>query len=130
MRLSFLRAFLFTCLITLTGDALELWMHDLGLTPFRQFIFENILTGILAGAFIFFFLEERRRNTAKRVEEIAFLNHHIRNALTAINLSRYAGDDSLRLNMVADASQRIEATLRKISQQEHVSLEDASPYEI
>jgi hypothetical protein len=61
------------------------------------------------------------------MEEIAYLNHHIRNALAAISLSGYAGDDSLRLEIVSDASKRIEMALRKMSEQEHVALEPLNP---
>jgi metal-responsive CopG/Arc/MetJ family transcriptional regulator len=126
---SVLRALIFGCFLGLLGATWSTVLHEHGLTDKDEVWMENVFTGSVAGALVFFYLEERRRRTENRMEEIAFLNHHIRNALTAINLSRYAGDDSVRLEIVADASRRIETTLRKMSEQEHVSLDPSNPNE-
>lgn len=123
---SLVRGLIFGCFLGLLGEALAWLVHARGLSYIDETIMLNLLTGIVAAGLVFIYLEERRRRTSNRVEEIAFLNHHIRNALTAINLSRYAGDDSVRLEIVADASRRIESALRKMSEQEHVSLEPLS----
>jgi hypothetical protein len=104
-------------------------LHSHGLSYSDEVWLENIFTGTVAGGLVFFYMEERRLRTSNRMEELAFLNHHIRNALTAINLSRYADDDSMRLQIVADASLRIENTLRKMSEQEHVALDPSSPHD-
>ena len=123
MRSSVLRALIFGCFLGLLGAAWSMTLHAHGLTDKDEVWMENVFTGTVAGALVFFYLEERRMRTSKRMDEIAFLNHHIRNALNAINMSHYAADDSVRLEIVADASRRIESTLRKLSEQEHVSLE-------
>ena len=123
---SLVRGLIFGCFLGLLGEGLAWLVHARGLDYIDETMMLNLLTGIVAAGLVFIYLEERRRRTMNRVEEIAFLNHHIRNALTAINLSRYAGDDSVRLEIVADASRRIEGALRKMSEQEHVSLEPLS----
>jgi hypothetical protein len=127
---SLIRGLIFGCSLGLMGEGLAWLVHAHGgLNALDESIMLNVLTGIVAGGLVFIYLEERRRRTTNRMEEIAFLNHHIRNALTAINLSSYAEDDSMRLKIVADASQRIETTLREMSQQEHVSLNPSAPFE-
>ncbi|SRR6266567_960814 len=123
MRSSFFRALIFGSFLGLLGEVWSLVVHSRGLNYFDEVWIQNIFTGSAAFVLVFVYFEERRLRYSNRMEEIAFLNHHIRNALTAINLSRYAGDDSMRLEIVSDASQRIERTLRKISEQEHVSLD-------
>jgi hypothetical protein len=123
MRSSILRALIFGCFLGLLGAGWSMILHAHGLTDKDEVWIENAFTGTVAGGLVFFYLEERRLRTSKRMDEIAFLNHHIRNALNAINLSSYAADDSVRLEIVADASRRIENTLRKLSEQEHVALE-------
>jgi hypothetical protein len=120
---------MFGAVLGFLGAVWAVALHSRGLSYWDEVWMENLFTGTVAGGLIFFYMEERRMRTSNRMEEIAFLNHHIRNALTAINLSRYADDDSIRLQIVADASQRIETTLRKMSDQEHVSLEPSAPRE-
>lgn len=116
---------LLLCLGVITfSEVLDVTLHLEGVSWVREITVENVLTGLLAGALAFMYLEQRRTTSERRLEEIAYLNHHIRNALTAIKLARFAGDDSMRLQIIADASDRIEGTLRRFTQEEHVRLED------
>jgi hypothetical protein len=126
---SVIRAVMFGVVLGLLGAVWSVAMHAHGFSYAEELWMEHLFTGTVAGGLVFFYMEERRLRTSNRMEELAFLNHHIRNALTAINLSRYADDDSMRLQIVADASLRIENTLRKMSEQEHVSLDPSSPHE-
>ena len=123
MRSSVVRALIFGCFLGLLGAAWSVTLHTHGMSEDNEVWMENVFTGTVAGALLFVYLEERRIRTSKRMDEIAFLNHHIRNALNAINMSHYAADDSQRLEIVSDASRRIENALRQLSEQEHVSLE-------
>jgi hypothetical protein len=123
MRGSVVRALIVCAFLAFTGESTSMFVHARGLSYFDEVLIENVITGVLGGALILLYLEERRRRTTSRMEEIAFLNHHIRNALTAITLSGYAGDDTLRLEIVSDASRRIEMALKRMSEQEHVALE-------
>jgi hypothetical protein len=129
MRSSVIRAVMFGLVLGFLGAVWAIALHSHGLSYSDEVWLENIFTGTVAGGLVFFYMEERRLRTSNRMEELAFLNHHIRNALTAINLSRYADDDSMRLQIVADASLRIENTLRKMSEQEHVALDPSSPHD-
>ena len=120
---SFRKAALFSAFVILFGMGLDLFFHFIGAPWASEVFVENILTGLLAGWAGFTFMEDRRHRTEERMEALAYLNHHIRNALTAIELSRYAPDDDQRLHIIEDASRRIEITIRKISEQEHVSID-------
>ncbi len=122
MRSSVLRAVLFGIFITILGDSVDLTLHWVGATTwYVEVITGDILTGIIAAVLVFGYLEERRRRNEQRIEELGFLNHNIRNALTAIKLAPYAESEDLRLRMIHDATDRIERTLRKMGQQEHVT---------
>jgi hypothetical protein len=123
MRSSVIRAVLFGCFLAIMDEILAVIIHDRGLKYFDEVIIANLFSGVLGGTLLFVYLEDRKRRTKQRMEELAFLNHHIRNALMAIKFSSYAESDSMRLEIVSDASRRIESTLRQMSEQEHVSLE-------
>lgn len=123
MQKSILRAILFSIFMIVLGESLGLFFHVIGVRWVFEVAAENVATGLLSGGLAFLYMEERRRRTEQRVEELAFLNHHIRNALAAIMLAPYAESDTQRLEIIRDASQRIERTIRKMSEQDHVSIE-------
>jgi len=125
MKSSLVRAVVFALLMTLGSVILALLMHREGVQWYVEFFVDDVITGILGGVLVFLYMEERRRRAVRRVEELAYLNHHIRNALTAISLAPYAKDDDARLQMIQDASSRIEGAIRKMSEQDHVSLADS-----
>ena len=125
MRSSLARAFVFALLMIVGSIALAFLLHREGVRWYVEFLVDDALTGILGGVLVFLYMEERRRRAVRRVEELAYLNHHIRNALTAISLAPYAKNDDKRLQMIQDASSRIEGAIRKMSQQDHVSLADS-----
>lgn len=126
MRRSLLQAFLFAFLLAVLGEGLTLLMHRLNMPWAVAEFSENIITGLAAGGVVFLYMEERRRRIESRMEELAYLNHHIRNALTAIMLAPYAATEDMRLTMIKDASARIEKAIRRMSEQEHVSLADSA----
>jgi len=120
---SFRKASIFGAVVISFGMGLDLVFHFIGAHWGSEVFVENILTGLLAGWAGFTFMEDRRHRTEQRMEALAYLNHHIRNALTAIELAKYAPDDDQRLHIIEDASRRIELTIRRISEQEHVSID-------
>lgn len=124
MRRSVTKAVLFGATAGVTAEVLDLAFHSLGMPWQQEVSASNLLYAILIAAVSFHFLEERRRHAEQRVEELAYLNHHIRNALTAIKLARYAPDEDMKLQIISDASDRIEMTIRRMSQQENVRLSD------
>lgn len=72
-----------------------------------------IFAGILA-AQIFRFQRERRRAMQDRVERIAEMNHHVRNALQVISYWMTAERDKREVKMVRESVDRIQWALREI----------------
>lgn len=57
---------------------------------------------------------ERHRLTMARMQVIAEMNHHIRNALTPISLSATASENAQLVAIISDAIDRIDWALREI----------------
>lgn len=75
------------------------------------------LAAVIAGVLVFRLLqyERDRRNLLRhRLEIIAEMNHHVRNALQVISLSAYSNADQQQLNAVKESVNRIQWALREI----------------
>jgi hypothetical protein len=72
-----------------------------------------LIVGCLA-AMLFRSAREHRQATRARLQVIAEMNHHIRNALTPISLSAYAAQDQQSIRVIAEGVERIEWALREI----------------
>ncbi len=83
-------------------------------------IMGNVLTGVLAGYAMFRYSVYRVTLSKQRASQIAYLNHHIRNALTVIVLSHEAGNQ--RLNLIRDASERIQQALNQFASDDNLQL--------
>ncbi len=57
---------------------------------------------------------QRRQRLAERLEMIAELNHHVRNALETISLSAYTTQNRDAMKAINEAVQRIDWALREI----------------
>ena len=66
-------------------------------------------------------LDRRRqlRSLVRRLETIAELNHHIRNALYTIQMSAYEARDAVELRQINEAVERVQWALREILPQQH-----------
>jgi hypothetical protein len=60
-------------------------------------------------------LEQRRKRAIRRTLELAFLNHHVRNALTQMSLVSYIGDPEKREHLLQDAAARVSEVLFRIA---------------
>ena len=63
-------------------------------------------------------LEQRRKAIIRRTLELAFLNHHVRNALAQISMSKFITDIELNKQVVDDAIARISETLFHVASDE------------
>jgi signal transduction histidine kinase len=75
------------------------------------------LAALIAGALVFRLLQYervRRRQLRKRLEIIAEMNHHVRNALQVISLSTYSSADQRELAAIKESVNRIQWALREI----------------
>jgi hypothetical protein len=57
---------------------------------------------------------EQNRLTTARMQVIAEMNHHIRNALTAISLSAHVTEDQHLIRVISEGIERIDWALREI----------------
>jgi signal transduction histidine kinase len=115
------RAVSTTCLVALIAAGTVklltvLLLAHLGTPPKYKQYQDAVITGILAAAFTWAFLQAeraRQREQQRQIQVVADMNHHLRNALEVILASEY-----LRQTDKADAIlvsvERIERTLRVI----------------
>ena len=60
-------------------------------------------------------LEGRRKRAIRRTLELAFLNHHIRNAITQMSMAEYVADPQQHERLVREAVGRISEALFRIA---------------
>jgi signal transduction histidine kinase len=75
------------------------------------------LAALIAGVLVFRLLQserDRRRRLRQRLEIIAEMNHHVRNALQVISLSAYSSADQKQLAAIKESVNRIQWALREI----------------
>jgi hypothetical protein len=75
------------------------------------------LAGLIAGGLflrILHYGRERRDNVRRKLEAIAEMNHHIRNALQVISLSTHVNGNRAEVATIDDAVNRIQWALREI----------------
>ena len=60
-------------------------------------------------------LEQRRKRAIRRTLELAFLNHHVRNALTQMSMVSYIADPEKQERLLQDAASRVSEVLFRIA---------------
>jgi hypothetical protein len=112
--LSFVASALLICAIGYGFDRLLL---KEGVPRFDVLLLANILTGCVAAAL---FLQARSRTREKerlleqRLETIAVMNHHVRNALQVVAYYGYQHDDDKAGTLINESIARIEWTLKEV----------------
>lgn len=109
-------AIAFAAVVFLITEAMHyLLVPDLGRNAER--LLSQGLSAAIAGclaALLFRILRERHRADVARLQVIAEMNHHVRNALTPISLALDAGQDRDSVHLILEAVERIEWALREI----------------
>jgi hypothetical protein len=82
----------------------------LGLTAAQRFA-DDLLGGAIVGIIIFLDERRRARYLATRLQVIALMNHHVRNALQAI---KFAHQTDQQVRLIDESVARIEWALREI----------------
>jgi hypothetical protein len=118
-------------LITLTvGLCLDDLMHLMGLSWLWERLIENLLEAVVIFLVSYSILKSREMRVKKRFQEVGYLNHHIRNALSVIELaSTLAGEAEEKLALIGQQSKRIQRCLEKISREEDISKYTDHPLE-
>ena len=77
----------------------------------------DTLAAVIAGALVYRLLQyerDRRKLLRQRLEIIAEMNHHVRNALQVISFSNYSADSEQQLERIREGVSRIQWALKEI----------------
>jgi signal transduction histidine kinase len=75
------------------------------------------LAAVIAGVLVYRLLRyerERREQLRQRLEIIAEMNHHVRNALQVISFSNYSTDSEQQLERIREGVNRIQWALKEV----------------
>jgi len=70
---------------------------------------------VIVTALVTIVIEQRRKRAIRRTLELAFLNHHIRNAITQMSMAQYVADPHQHERLVREAVDRISEALFRIA---------------
>lgn len=97
--------------LTIAGSiAIDWAIHDILRRVYASDILEAVIAAAVSGA-ILVRMQARRRELLVRMQIVEDVNHHVRNALTAITLSSSLREDSELNAQVRDACDRIDWVL-------------------
>jgi len=74
-----------------------------------------VVEAVIIAGLVTIVLEGRRKRAIRRTLEIAFLNHHIRNAITQMSMAEYVSDPQQHERLVREAVGRISEALFRIA---------------
>jgi ABC-type multidrug transport system fused ATPase/permease subunit len=87
-----------------------------------ELLAESVTIAAVAMSAVTALLKNRERRIRRRFQEIGYLNHHIRNALTVIEMAQnYAKKAEEREELIASSSLRIQLCLQKVSREEDLT---------
>jgi hypothetical protein len=99
------------------GALVQAWMVRGGVTGVMEYL-DDLILGLLAGLVCFAYEQKRHNAMLKRIRVIADMNHHVRNALQAITLSRYA-ENTQQIQVIDESAKRIQWALKELLPQTH-----------
>jgi len=111
------RALLVGILAALVGVALDEAAHLSGYVWFSERLLENGVEGLVIGFLVFWLSRLREKRMERRMREIGFLNHHIRNAMQAIKLAATGIADPKQREAVDLSVRRVVETLSRINRE-------------
>jgi len=74
----------------------------------------DVLSTVIIAALVVVYERRRRKRIEERLEIIAQMNHHVRNALQLISLSPHAKEREENVALIKQAVERIEWALREV----------------
>ncbi len=104
-------------IVTGIGFGLDLLLIHESQSRMTAVELSDVLGGVVAGLLVFRIVQyerERRERLRQKLEVIAEMNHHIRNALYVISLSTASAADQEHLEAIRESMNRIEWALREI----------------
>ena len=120
-RRSGLLAFIITLAAFCLGMLQDIFLTSEGFTRWSLIVLSNMITGLIAGALFYQFAaaeRNRREFLRERMQTIAELNHHIRNALQVIKFwgaqHQNCTLDEMQIQLMRESVDRIEWALREV----------------
>ena len=107
-------------IVAALGFVLDHVLVKEGLPRSEMLIISNGLTGLFAGGLFYQMAREAKASrelVRERMQTVAELNHHIRNALQVIKFlggQQRSGLDAMQLQLINDSVDRIEWALREV----------------
>ena len=99
------------------GALVQTWLVVDGVRGAMEYL-DDLILGVLAGLLVFAYEQKRHNAMLKRIRVIADMNHHVRNALQAITLSRFA-ENTQQIQVIDESAKRIQWALRELLPQTH-----------
>ena len=104
-------------IVLLTATALDYFLQQRS-KSFLSNIDASAITAALVAGLLFYrmlwYERQRRKAIRQRVETIAEMNHHVRNAIQTIMLSAHVPHDKNVVTVIDDSVQRIDWALKEI----------------
>ena len=99
------------------GALVQALMVTSGITGVTEYA-DDLILGLAAGLLVFAYEQKRHNAMLKRIQVIADMNHHVRNALQTITFSRYA-ENAQQIELIDESAKRIQWALRELLPQTH-----------
>lgn len=77
-------------------------------------LMDDLLVGIVAGAMVFAYEWRQHKLILARMQVIAEMNHHVRNALQPILYSPFLPEQAEQIRTIQEGTRRIEWALREV----------------
>jgi hypothetical protein len=104
-------ALLIGVLVTVSGIGIDWILHETRRQIFASDVGEGAVAAVMSGIALARG-QRRRKDLLIRMQAIEDVNHHVRNALTAITYSAALQHDPVLTKVIEDANQRIDWVLR------------------
>jgi hypothetical protein len=108
---------LFAAFVSGIGFAFDRLLLREGVPRLGVLLLSNALTGLIAGVLFLqhkIRAQEQHRLLEQRLEKIAEMNHHVRNALQVVAFYRHQISDPAASRLIQDSIDRIEWTLEEV----------------
>jgi hypothetical protein len=112
------RAVLVGIVVAVLGVAMDEAARVFEYPWFFERVLENVVEGLVIGFVVYWMSRLREKRIERRMREIDFLNHHIRNAMQTISLAAtHTADAQQRMAMIDLSVRRVVETLSAISRE-------------
>jgi len=116
---SLFQSLLSASVIGVVAAFLGIALHALGsyesASPYVSVMIGAIIDMVIVTALVTVLLEQQRKRSIRRTLELAFLNHHIRNAITQMGMVQYVSDPGQQERLKRQAVSRVSEALFRIA---------------